>query len=75
MTFKKSQRPKNVEAITAKLHDTVAELEFHADDQLSKAATQKAVAAAAEAAHDAHRVEHELAKTVAGNIKSLLGVG
>jgi len=64
---------KSVETITAKLSSTVAELERHAEDQLAKADLQKAVAAAAELAHGAHKAEHELAKKVAGNIKALLG--
>jgi hypothetical protein len=67
-------KPTSVEAITGKLHDTVAELERHAEDQLDKAYLQKCAIAAAEAAHDAHKVEHELARTVASNIKSLPGL-
>lgn len=67
-------KTKSVQLITAKLHDTVAELESHADDQLQKAEGQRAAMAAAEAAHRAHIAEHELATTVAGNIRSLLGV-
>lgn len=69
-----NRKIKSVGTITAKLHDTLAELETHADDQLQKAAGQRDVIAAAEAAHQAHIVEHELATTVAGNIRSLLGV-
>lgn len=66
-------KPTSVESITAKLHDTVAELEQHAEGQLQLAADKKSLAIAAEAAHQAHKDEHALAKTVAGNIKSLLG--
>lgn len=64
---------KSVETITAKLTSTVAELERHADDQLVKAAAQKAAAVEAEHNHRAHFAEHELAKRVATNIKALLG--
>lgn len=70
--FKKPSPPKSVEAITATLHDTVGELERHADEQLQHAENQKAVIAYAEAAHDAHKAEHALAKNVAANIKALL---
>lgn len=71
--FKKPKAPVNVESITAKLHNTVAELESHAEDQAYRAAVQAGAAAEALAASDAHKAEHERAKVVAGNIKSLLG--
>lgn len=64
---------KSVESITSKLTSTITELEQHAEDQLFRAAEQKAVAAAAALAHEAYKAEHELAKRVAGNIKALLG--
>lgn len=73
MAFKK--KTKNVETITAKLHDTVAELQSHAEDQLHRAAIQREVATAAEAAHLAHVSEHDRARIVASNISSLLGIG
>ncbi|RAV17548.1 hypothetical protein DQP57_00550 [Mycobacterium colombiense] len=68
----KSDKAKSVETITAKLADTVNELERHADEQLEKAAAQKAAAYAAEAAHAAHKAEHHLANAVASNIRALL---
>lgn len=67
-------KAKNVETITAKLHSTVQELEAHADEQLERASAQRVAAAAAEAAHAAHKEEHLRARTVAGNIKALLGI-
>ena len=70
MSFSKN---KSVESITNKLSATVTELENHAKAQLDRAAAQKLVAQAAEAAHRAHTREHELALKVAGNIKALLG--
>lgn len=72
--FSKSKPPinKSVETITARLHDTVAELESHAEDQLVKAQIQQSAIAAAIAAHDGHRAEHALAKKVASNIGALL---
>ncbi|OMC55415.1 hypothetical protein A5747_13570 [Mycobacterium sp. IS-836] len=66
--------PKSVETITAKLHDTVAELERHAEEQLQQADRKLVLATAYSAQSDEHKAEHELATTVAGNIKSLLGV-
>lgn len=65
---------KSVETITAKLADTVRELEAHAEAQLNNAQVKKAEAAAARLAHEAYVAEHELATKVAGNIKKLLGV-
>jgi hypothetical protein len=67
------KKPKNVETITAKLHDTVAELERHAEDQLLEADYQLVRRDAANLAHEVHKAEHALAKRVAGNIKTLLG--
>jgi hypothetical protein len=64
--------PKSVESITATLHDTVAELHAHAEDQLNQSFLQAAWAAEAQARHEAHKAEHERATTVAGNIKALL---
>lgn len=66
------KKPKSVETITAKLQSTVAELEAHAEHQLSAAAYQAGVAVEAEKRHVAHRAEYDLARTVAGNIKALL---
>jgi hypothetical protein len=78
MGFKKKVAPlpvpQSVASITTRLHDTVSDLERHADDQLYLAKSQRAIAADAEAAAAAHETEHELANTVAGNIKTLLGV-
>lgn len=65
-------KPRSVESITAKLHKTVSELDWHAEDQLNKAQGQQEAIAAAVAAHDAHKAEHERAKKVASNIKALL---
>lgn len=66
-------KSKSVDSILSSLTSTVAKLELHAEEQKVKAATQKAVASAAELAHKAHVAEADLAKKVAGNIKSLLG--
>lgn len=65
--------PKSVASITAKLNNTVDELEAHAEDQLVQANLQRDVAAEARAAEAAAVREHELAKQVATNIKALLG--
>ena len=66
-------KSKSVDSILSSLTSTVAQLELHAEEQKVKASVQKAAAAAAELAHKAHVAEHDLAKKVAGNIKSLLG--
>ncbi|ALY07375.1 hypothetical protein SEA_MKALIMITINIS3_55 [Mycobacterium phage MkaliMitinis3] len=76
--FKKSAPviapPKTVASITAGLSDTLAELEAHAEDQVSKAEFQKAMADQAMAAAAEHTSESERALTVAQNLKGLLGL-
>lgn len=67
-----SSKPKSVASITAKLNDTVAELEAHADDQQAQADEYRTAVAVARANEVAAVREHELAKRVAGNIRSLL---
>lgn len=67
------KKSKSVDSITAKLNSTVAELESHAQAQLARAAVERAKAAAAKLAHEAHTAEHDRAKLVASNIKALLG--
>lgn len=66
--------PKSVASITAGLSDTLADLEAHAEDQVAKAAFQRSMAERALLAADEHQAESELATTVAGNVKALLGV-
>lgn len=72
MAFKK-KTPASVESITAKLHDTVAELESHAEGQRELANHAKRRIADAQVALYDHNAEHERANKVAGNIKALLG--
>lgn len=65
--------PKSVASITASLADTLLELEAHAEEQAAFVTYQKAAAERALLAAGEHAAEAELATTVAGNIRALLG--
>lgn len=63
---------KSVASITAKLQKTINELEEHAEDQLKQAERKAADIAQLTFEKVEHSKEVELARKIAGNIKSLL---